>query len=372
MAKAYIPSVFLQSNGSQLYAIFGWSQRKPEMVLSRSWLSLLEIFVHEHSVESAYIIYQKIKNLSVSTSVITTIDRYKRNLHKSDDELIVYLGDQKVTLLGNGLRSIVDQELEINLSELSRETYQVLTYLFSTKSFPKSQDSLDNLEEFAQVVNQLADLGILSPAIGMIDWGDFKRTVPICHACGFTRKTPIDRYYLSKFVQEIQEEVVGSVLEIGAVPKDKDFYNFSKRPIYKVLNLEDTLGVDIAGDVHNPTLVEPESFDSIIIFNVLEHCHSPWKVVENIHRWLKVGGKCFCLVPNAQRLHDRPADYWRPLPDGLSRLFENFSKQKLSVYGNPLSVIAIFHGIAAEELESEELEAFHPDYPVISCIVAEK
>nr|WP_230968368.1 hypothetical protein [Nostoc sp. WHI] len=42
------------------------------------------------------------------------------------------------------------------------------------------------------------------------------------------------------------------------------------------------------------------------------------------------------------------------------------------VYGNPTTVIASYHGIAVEELTSEELDAYHPDYPVANCILAEK
>jgi hypothetical protein len=41
-------------------------------------------------------------------------------------------------------------------------------------------------------------------------------------------------------------------------------------------------------------------------------------------------------------------------------------------YGNIGSVIANFHGIAAEELTREEVDFNHPDYPVVSCIIAEK
>lgn len=364
MANKYVASTFLQAEDSQIYAIFGWSQREKIKINEKSWLNILEILIHEHSLDKAYQIYQQISNLPITQKVSLELNNYQK------DSLIL-LANQNLTLLGKGLKSIVNQDQEINLTHLSRETYQVLTYFFEQVNCPEYQP-IESPEKFKQIVELMSEIGIVSPAIGSIEWGDFRRTVPMCHACGFTRATPIDRYYLQKFVREINDKVVGDVLEIGAVPKDKEFYDFSDRKSYKVLNLEPGIGVDLVGDAHDLSLIEPESLDSIIIFNVLEHCYAPWQVVQNIHTWLKPGGKCFCLVPSAQRLHDRPADYWRPLPDGISLLFKGFSQKQMYVYGNPLSVIAIFHGVATEELTPEELDVFHPDYPVLTCIVAEK
>ena len=45
----------------------------------------------------------------------------------------------------------------------------------------------------------------------------------------------------------------------------------NSRDSYQVLNLEPGLGIDILGDVHEPSVIESESVDSVIIFNVLEH-----------------------------------------------------------------------------------------------------
>ena len=76
------------------------------------------------------------------------------------------------------------------------------------------------------------------------------------------------------------------------------------------------------------------------------------------------------MVPNAQRVHRFPEDYWRPLPGALRFLFRGFAGCKLYVYGNLVTTLASLHGVAAEELDSEELLRADPDYPVASCIVA--
>ncbi|AHJ26917.1 methyltransferase domain-containing protein [Nodularia spumigena CS-584] len=368
MAKKYIPNAFIKVEDSQLYAIFAWSQRTAEIIPAKSWLTLLEIFVHEHSLESAYQIFQKIQFASLADKFIEELDKYQ----PLSQDAIVFLADGSLTIFGKGFRSFIEKDMQFELGELSQATYQVLPQLFSQYQLKDDLDSIQSLEDFRKLVEKLETIGLLSPATGSIDWGDLKKAVPICQAFGLTRGKPVDRYYLGKFIAEIKSQIVGNILEIGGTPKDKDFYQINPGTSYKILNIEAGAGVDIVGDVHDVSIIKPESFDSVIIFNVLEHCYAPWIAVENILTWLKPGGKCFAMVPSAIRLHATPADYWRPLPDAFTYIFREYSQQQLYVYGNPTSAIASYHGIAVEELTTAELDAFHPDYPVATCIMAEK
>lgn len=366
--KKYVSNAFLKIEDSQLYAIFAWSKKTAEIIIAKSWLIALEIFIHEHSLEKAYQLYQEIKYTTIPEKVIVELAKYG-NLSKDS---IFFLADSNVTIFGRGFRSFIEKDMQFELGLLSRETYKVLVHLFSQCQLKDDLGTIENIEDFTRLVEYLEKIGLLSPATGSINWGDLKKQFPICQAFGLTRGTPIDRYYISKFIEEIRSQVVGNLLEVGGTPKDKDFYQINSSISYKILNLEAGLGVDIVGDVHDVSIIKPESFDSVISVNVLEHCYAPWIAVENIYTWLKPGGKCFITVPSAIRVHTTPGDYWRFLPDGVGWIFKNFSQQQLYVYGNPISVIASYHGIAAEELTVEELDAFHPDYPVVTCIVAEK
>nr|WP_238553598.1 methyltransferase domain-containing protein [Fortiea contorta] len=361
-------NAFLKIEDSQLYAIFAWSQRTAEIIPNQSWLTILEIFVHEHSLEKAYQIFQKIKSALIHEKVIHEISKYEQLIA----DAIVFLRDSSVTIFAKGFRSFIEKDMQFELGALSSETYQVLRQLFAQYQIEDDLETIETIQDFQKIVERLENIGLLSPAKNTIDWGDLKKKVPICAAFGLTRGTPVDRYYLNKFIENIQTQITGKILEIGGTPKDKDFYQINPGNSYRILNMEAGPGVDIVGDVHDASLVEPESLDSVIIFNVLEHCYAPWIAVENIHKWLKPGGKCFAMVPNAVRVHATPVDYWRPLPDAFSWVFRNYQEQKLYVYGNPITVIASYHGIAVEELTKEELDAFHPDYPVATCIVAEK
>jgi SAM-dependent methyltransferase len=195
---------------------------------------------------------------------------------------------------------------------------------------------------------------------------------PFCRDFGFARGTPIDRYYLDKFLHQIRSQVKGNTLEIGGAVSNGVSFGFNQATEYHALDLAPSPFNDLAGDAHDPSLIAADSFDSIVSFNVLEHCTRPWIVVENIHKWLKKGGKAFCMVPNAQRLHELPRDYWRPLPSAVESMFDRFSNSQLYVYGNLITHTASYYGIASDELKPEELDYAHPDYPVATCIVAEK
>ena len=367
MTKKYIPNAFIKAENSQLYAIFAWSQRPAQIIPAQSWLTILEIFIHEHELEKAYRIFQNIQFTPLADQYIQKLDKYQ----PLTQDTIAFLADGSMTIFTDGFRGFIENNYQ-ELSGLSQTTYQILPQLFAEYQLNDDLDTITTIEQFRTIVEKLEKLGLLSPATGAIDWGDLKKIVPICQAFGLTRGTPIDRYYLNKFIGEVKHEIIGNVLEIGGTPKDKDFYQINPGTSYKILNLEPGPGVDIVGDVHDPSIIEPESFDSIIIFNVLEHCYAPWIAVENMLTWLKPGGKCFAMVPSAIRVHATPADYWRPLPDAFAYIFRNYTQQQLYIYGNPTTVIASYHGIAVEELTTEELDAYHPDYPVATCIMATK
>jgi SAM-dependent methyltransferase len=226
--------------------------------------------------------------------------------------------------------------------------------------------------QFDEIVRTFANDGLLVAVHRAADVGYFRKSVPLCPYFGFSRGTPIDRYYLSQFVKEIRQEVRGSTLEIGGDTNSRVAYGFSEAAAYRTLDIDEDARADIVADVHSPTACAEESFDSIVLFNVLEHCRRPWVAVDNIHKWLRVGGKVFCMVPAVQRMHRLPKDYWRFMPDALETLFEKFGNLNLGTYGNLLASAACLAGLSAEELTVADLNHRDSRYPVAICLVAEK
>jgi SAM-dependent methyltransferase len=259
-----------------------------------------------------------------------------------------------------------------DLTELSRKTPVISNELLCAFLTTRVSYPVLSMTEFLSSVDFLAAAGLLTAPFGTVELGDFSRAQPLCPDYGYSRGTPIDRFYLGQFVAEIRDLVLGATLEIGGRRTNKDRYGFGRVTEYVTMDIHKHAQVDVIGDAHHSETHPPERFNSIVLFNVLEHCQEPWIVVNNLYRWLKVGGLAFCVVPNAQRVHGDPKDYWRILPDAFSSLFKRFAIIKLKTYGNLLTVHSSLSGIAAEELTPESLEANNSDYPVMTCIVAQK
>jgi SAM-dependent methyltransferase len=354
---------------------------------------ILEQFVHHNRVEDAFDAYRHVskalQNDLMSSNHKFAIPQLRASLLLIDHCVFVCPADSTVEAyrLANLKNACLRGTLKLphyyfpkafmfarvqDLSELSRRTPVVSHELMN--EFLPSRDRCPTLSinEFQSTVAFLVEGGLLTVPFGSTDLGDFRHIRPLCPDYGYSRGTPIDRFYLGQFVAEFRDTVIGVALEIGGRRSNKHAYGFSRTTEYLAMDMHVDDEVDVVGDAHNSEAHPEGRFDSIILFNVLEHCDEPWTVVRNVHRWLKTGGVVLCAVPNAQRIHGDPKDYWRILPDGFSSLFKSFAITKLKTYGNLLTVHASLSGIAAEELTQKDLEQNNPDYPVVTCIAARK
>jgi SAM-dependent methyltransferase len=276
--------------------------------------------------------------------------------------------------LEHGKLMFISPEGAVDLSSQSRAGMSVLLGLLARERV-RAPVVERSVQAFAAGVHVLTDLGLLAPPTGSVEWGDLSRQQPFCGRYGSGRGTVIDRYYLARFLDEVGHHARGRTIEVGTTiltENHKLRHPFPAVTDYKTLDVVPGMGVDICGDIVNHSLLERSSIDTILCFNVLEHCVSPQLVVDNMLRWLAPGGKVLCMVPSVQRVHEAPADYWRLLPSGMEYLFRNFRERELHVYGNLQTTIAALSGLAVEDLCAGALDMVHPDYPVATCIVATK
>ena len=68
--------------------------------------------------------------------------------------------------------------------------------------------------------------------------------------------------------------------------------------------------------------VPDDSFDLIVSQETLEHVADPWKVMAEMHRVLKPGGKIYCQLPFVIGYHPGPTDFWRFSKEGIQQLVE--------------------------------------------------
>lgn len=64
----------------------------------------------------------------------------------------------------------------------------------------------------------------------------------------------------------------------------------------------------LTGSVEDDLPWEPESFDTVLCYDVLEHLRDPWSVLARLRGLLRPGGRIHVAVPNA-----RHSSLWLPL-----------------------------------------------------------
>lgn len=130
------------------------------------------------------------------------------------------------------------------------------------------------------------------------------------------------------FALENRDLVSGPILEIGS----RDYGNtpdlrrhFAGLP-YLGVDQSPGPGVDRVCDFTAgfETLAEQLGgvrFGTVICFSVLEHCRNPFRMADNITRFLAEGGTLLFSAPFVWAIHGYPDDYWRFTPAALPVLF---------------------------------------------------
>ncbi|HEU5100111.1 MAG TPA: methyltransferase domain-containing protein [Roseiflexaceae bacterium] len=204
--------------------------------------------------------------------------------------------------------------------------------------------------------------------------GTLRRTTPLSDAWGFDRGTPVDRYYIERFLEQHRQDICGRVLEI----KDSaytDRYGDGVRS-------RDVLDIDpsnrratIIADLTAADCIPPEQFDCFILTQTLQFIYDTRAALTQAHRILRPGGVLLVTVPAVSRLDRRLVDYWRFTVASCSELFgEVFGRQQVQVqaYGNVLTAMAFLTGMAHEELSRREIETHDQRFPVIIAVCARR
>lgn len=113
-----------------------------------------------------------------------------------------------------------------------------------------------------------------------------------------------------------------SVLDVGSYDVN-GCYKSLIPPEWRYVGLDMVEGpnVDIvAKDPYQWRFPTSQRFDIVISGQCLEHVEYPWLTMVQIHKALKVGGRCCIIVPSKGREHRYPVDCYRYLPDGMAAL----------------------------------------------------
>jgi len=201
---------------------------------------------------------------------------------------------------------------------------------------------------------------------------------PISRTFGFDRGTPVDRYYLDRFLAEHKGDIRGRVLEVG---DNRYTVRFGGAQVEH----SDILRVDAAhpsatlvGDLAQAHTLPEAVFDCIVITQTLQFIFDMRAAVATLHKALKPGGVLLLTIPGISQIEESEGAsswYWSLTTVAARRLLEERfppAKVRVEAHGNVFAATAFLYGLAAEELDRADLDVFDPSYPVVVTCRAAK
>ena len=211
-----------------------------------------------------------------------------------------------------------------------------------------------------------------------VRWGSMRRITPVARDF-FERGSPVDRYYIERFLDENKSDIRMRVLEV-ADPGYTRRYGGDRVTRSDVLHVQPGIsGTTILGDLATGEGIPEDAFDCIILTQVLPFIYDVGSAIANSYRALRPEGVLLATAPGISQIcrqeYELFGDYWRFTTLSMRRLFGGvFGEPHVEVraYGNVLAAMAFLNNLATHELRRDELDHHDPDYELIITVRAVK
>jgi SAM-dependent methyltransferase len=205
-------------------------------------------------------------------------------------------------------------------------------------------------------------------------WGNLRRVTPFSTNFGFDRGTPVDRYYLAKFLEAHQALITGDVLEIQMSGYTMRYGHHVRRA--------DSVDIDSA---HTPTyvcdlaaaeaVIPSDRYDCFLLPNTLCVLRDIESCLRQALRVIRPGGVILASTAGFVPLTPDYPDYWHLSAAGwleITRRVWAGCEIRVETHGNCLAAIAAMLGLVLEELTPAELDVMDPRYPVLITVMCRK
>lgn len=201
-------------------------------------------------------------------------------------------------------------------------------------------------------------------------WGNLRRTEPFSSQFGFERGTPIDRFYVDRFLHAERAVIRGAVLEIQVSGHANKYGHDLTR--VDTLDISPRFSPTYHCDLADAGPIVPsDTYDCFLLPNTLSHIVRIEEALVQALRVVKPGGVILASVANLLRLTSEDEDLWRMTAAGwrhvLSRVWPGCAID-VRAHGNCLAAVAALYGLAVEELTRKELEVQDVRFPVLTTI----
>jgi len=207
--------------------------------------------------------------------------------------------------------------------------------------------------------------------------GDLRRTTPFS-IWGSSRGGPIDRFYIEQFIEQHAADIHGRALEIAGDEYIQRFGRDVRRA--DILDVfEDNPRATIIADFADASNVSNDSFDCVLVTQVLPFIYDVRAAFRTAHRILVPTGVLLATTPGICRIAPVEADqfghWWNFTAMSAQRVSEEVfgvGNVEVETYGNVLSAAAFLFGLGRWDLTREELNVHDPAFEVIVGIRAVK
>ena len=201
---------------------------------------------------------------------------------------------------------------------------------------------------------------------------------PYSRKMGSDRGTPIDRIYIEKFLQEHDQYITGTVMEIADDTYTKKYGTHVKQILMFTANEKATSNNTIIGDLQSGDGVQDGLVDCFILTQTLPFIFDVTSTCKNIIKMLKPGGVALLTVRGISAIsrydEKRWGDYWSFTKQSLEKLFtiDGVEVVDLVQYGNVKTAVGFMLGLASEELSESDFNIDDELYPVILGIAVKR
>jgi len=205
-----------------------------------------------------------------------------------------------------------------------------------------------------------------------------RHVAPLSTFYGVDRGTPVDRFYIERFLEANRQAIRGRCLEIKDAAYTRRFGG-TRVSASDVLDIDPQMPeATMRGDLRRLDNVAADRYDCIILTQVLQFIDECESAVRECRRILKPGGVLLATVPSMGRIDPRPGvekDFWRFTKAGARHLFHKVFEPvdvEVEAHGNCRVGLAFWVGMSSEELTEAERQFTDPDFPLIVTIRAVK
>jgi hypothetical protein len=202
-----------------------------------------------------------------------------------------------------------------------------------------------------------------------VRWGNLPRVAPLSRQSALDRGLPIDRYFITAFLQEHAADVRGDVMEMSRSGYTRTYGGDRVRSVAVVDIDPDNAQATLRCDLCEADSLPTEAYDCIVFTQTLHLLVELDVALRNLWGALRPGGVLLMTVPALSCSTPIGSDYWRFTPLGLDALLTRTLPADADIVtngrGNSIAAAAQIVAASVEDLGAHHLHPHDPAYPVV-------